>query len=65
MHTYLPLTKKIVDEKGHQMVVCQLYGTEKCREIHISNNCINCPMIAKMMLQLNAFEEVYMEEIKK
>lgn len=61
MTTYEPLTKKIIDENGNPMVVCRLYGTEKCRNIHTPNPCAGCPMVAKIMAQLNVFEEVYME----
>lgn len=62
MIAYEPLTKKITDENGNQMVVCRFHGTDKCRDIHTPNQCISCPMLAKMIIQLNAFEEVYMEE---
>jgi hypothetical protein len=59
---YKPLTKKIIDNKGQQIVVCQYYGTKKCREIHNApNECNSCPMIAAILSQLNVFEEIYLE----
>jgi len=63
MTTYKPFTKTINDEHGNQMVVCELYGTNECRNIHTPNKgCANCPMIAAMINQLHAFEEIYMQE---
>lgn len=61
MATYTPLTKKIIDDSGKEIVVCQYYGTKECRNIHTLNGCNQtCPMIRVMMNQLHAFEEVYL-----
>lgn len=61
MSKYEPLTKKITDDKGKQLVVCRLYGTNECH-IHKPNGCNNCPMITAIITQLNAFEEIYQED---
>lgn len=59
---YEPLTKKIIDKKGQQIVVCRYYGTSKCREIHTApDKCNCCPMMAAILEQLNVFEEIYLE----
>lgn len=63
MTTYEPLTKKIIDADGNELVVCAYYGTEKCRDIH-KNECNSCPMMAAFIKQLNAFEEVYLDELQ-
>lgn len=57
---YEPLTKKIIDKKGNQMVVCRLFGTNECL-IHKPIGCNNCPMFKAILAQLNTFEEIYME----
>lgn len=59
---YEPLTKIILDSNGREVVVCRYYGTATCRNIHKNTGCANCPMIAAILNQLNAFEEVYMDE---
>lgn len=59
--SYEPLTKKITDEQGRGFVVCRYYDTDMCRKIHTPNNCIKCPMLQMMLIQLNAFEEIMME----
>ncbi len=58
--SYEPLTKKITDDKGNQMVVCRLNGTNKCL-IHKPNGCSNCPIFQAILTQLNIFEEIYLE----
>ena len=59
---YEPLTRTIMNESGQLVAVCKFYGTEQCRMIHKTpNDCnIRCPMIAAIIEQLNAFEEVYL-----
>ena len=57
---YEPLTKKITDGDGNQMVVCRLHCTDECH-IHKPNGCSNCPMFQAILTQLNTFEEIYME----
>ncbi len=59
--SYEPLTKKVTDDKGNQMVVCRLYGTNEC-QIHKPNGCNNCPMFRAILTQLNTFEEIYLED---
>lgn len=62
---YEPLTKKIIDENGQQIVACRYYGTDKCREIHKKpNECNYCPMMEAMLNQLNVFEEIYLESLE-
>lgn len=58
--SYEPLTKKITDANGNKKVVCRLHGTEKC-QIHKPDCCINCPVLQAILIQLNTFEEIYME----
>lgn len=60
MSTYEPLTKIAADDKGNQMVVCRLYGTDVC-QIHKPNGCNNCPMFVAILNQLRIFEEIYQE----
>ena len=55
--SYEPLTKKITDDKGNQVVVCRLHGTNECL-IHKPNGCSNCPIFQAMLTQLNTFEEI-------
>lgn len=63
MITYKPLTKKIINQDGQQVVVCKYYGTDECRKIHKnSDGCNGCPMMAAVLNQLNVFEEIYLEE---
>lgn len=59
---YKPLTKKITIN-NQECVVCSLYGTGKCK-IHTNqiDGCANCPVIAAILNQLNAFEEIYAAE---
>ncbi len=59
---YKPLTKKIIDENGQQIVVCRYYGTDQCLKIHTTPQCTYCPMMTAIVEQLNAFEEVYLDE---
>lgn len=59
--SYTPLTKKIITDDGTEMVVCRFCGTDKCRKIHSSQQCVSCPMLSTMLIQLNAFEEIYAE----
>lgn len=61
MTTYTPLTKKIKDSNGEEIVVCSYYNTEKCCNIHKNKSCVDCPMISAFLIQLNAFEEIYKE----
>lgn len=57
---YKPLTKLIKDDCGNEIIVCQLFGTSQCRNIHKPNECnLICPMVKAMMTQLHVFEEVY------
>lgn len=58
---YIPITKKIKDESGRDVVVCKYYGTDVCRKIH-HNECGECAMVSFIMQQLNAFEEAYCSE---
>lgn len=63
MTTYKPLTKKIINDDGQEIVVCKYYGNEDiCRKIHNPDGCNSCPMLMAIMKQLNVFEEVYMDE---
>ncbi len=59
---YERLTKTITDTNGCEVVVCRLYGTEKC-QIHKSTNCNNCPMFRAILIQLNTFEDIYQEVV--
>ncbi len=58
---YDPLTKIIIGQDGREYVTCSMYGTEKCRLIHTSQGCIDCPVMAAILNQLHIFEEIYME----
>ena len=59
MINYEPLTKVASDNSN--VVECRLHGTEECH-IHMSNGCYNCPVFKAILLQLNTFENIYMEE---
>lgn len=60
MSTYEPLTKKVIDNTGNQIVFCRLHGTNECL-IHKPSGCYNCPIFRAILTQLNIFEEVYLE----
>lgn len=51
---YLQLTKKEQDK-----IICKFDDTDECR-LH-RHNCKTCPIMRYILMQLNAFEETYID----
>ena len=56
---YKMLTKTTTDNAGQSEVQCAYKKSETCL-IH-KNRCNQCPVFKAILMQLNAFETVYME----
>lgn len=58
---YTRLTKTISIE-GRECVTCIYYGTEMCRIHKGIPDCNHCDVLAAILNQLHAFEEIFYEE---
>lgn len=56
MNGYKNLTKKEI-RNGVEEVLCKFDGTDWC-QLH-NHDCKNCTRLKCILMQLNAFEEVY------
>lgn len=60
-YIYVPITKKVIDEKNNEHVKCAFEGTSKC-QIHNESGCTNCPVFKAILTHLNAFENIYLSD---
>lgn len=60
---YIRLTKAKQDNVGRVFVTCKFEGTAEC-PIHSCENCGNCIVFQKMLIQLHTYENMFEEKIK-
>ena len=58
---YKRLIKIIKDDAGAEMCACVNYDTDRCL-LHKVGGCQRCPMMAVILNQLYAFEELFCEK---